>query len=59
MENINHLVSREQILLRVWGDNYFGSDRVVDDTIRRLRKKMEKLAIDTVYGYGYKLVPKQ
>lgn len=58
VENLNHLVSREQILLKIWGDNYFGSDRVVDDTIRRLRKKMEKLSIDTVYGYGYKLVPK-
>jgi len=58
VENINHLVSREQILLKIWGDNYYGSDRVVDDTIRRLRKKMEKLSIDTVYGYGYKLVPK-
>lgn len=59
VENINHLVSREQILLRVWGDNYFGSDRVVDDTIRRLRKKMNKLCIETVYGYGYKLVPRE
>ena len=58
VENINHLVSREQILLKIWGDNYYGSDRVVDDTIRRLRKKMDKLTIDTVYGYGYKLVPK-
>jgi two-component system response regulator CssR len=58
VENLNHLVSREQILLKIWGDNYFGSDRVVDDTIRRLRKKMDKLSIDTVYGYGYKLVPK-
>jgi two-component system, OmpR family, response regulator CssR len=58
VENINHLVSREQILLKIWGDNYYGSDRVVDDTIRRLRKKMDKLTIDTVYGYGYKLVPR-
>jgi two-component system response regulator CssR len=58
VENLNHLVSRDQILLKIWGDNYFGSDRVVDDTIRRLRKKMDKLSIDTVYGYGYKLVPK-
>ncbi|MHC1719302.1 MAG: response regulator transcription factor [Clostridiaceae bacterium] len=57
-DNVNHLVSREQILLRIWGDNYFGSDRVVDDTIRRLRKKMDRICIDTVYGYGYKLVPK-
>ena len=31
---------REQILEKVWDDNYFGSDRVVDDTLRRLRKKM-------------------
>jgi len=58
VENKNNLISREQILISVWGDDYFGSDRVVDDTIRRLRKKMDKLCIDTVYGYGYKLVPR-
>jgi two-component system response regulator CssR len=56
VENKNSLVSREQILNCVWGDDYFGSDRVVDDTIRRLRKKMDGLNIETVYGYGYKLV---
>lgn len=56
--NKNGVVSREQILVNVWGDDYFGSDRVVDDTIRRLRKKMEGLNIETVYGYGYKLVIK-
>lgn len=55
-ENTNNLISREQILDKVWGSDYFGSDRVVDDTIRRLRKKVEKLTIETVYGYGYKLV---
>lgn len=59
IKNKNGSVSREQILINVWGDDYFGSDRVVDDTIRRLRKKMENLKIDTVYGYGYKLVIKQ
>lgn len=58
MENKNNLVSREQILIKVWGDDYFGSDRVVDDTIRRLRKKVEGLNIETVYGYGYRLVVK-
>lgn len=56
--NKNNLISREQILISVWGDDYFGSDRVVDDTIRRLRKKMDRLSIETVYGYGYKLVIK-
>lgn len=57
-ENKNNLISREQILINVWGNDYFGSDRVVDDTIRRLRKKMENLNLETVYGYGYKLVVK-
>ena len=58
IENKNNLVSREQILDTVWGDDYFGSDRVVDDVIRRLRKKIDKFTIETVYGYGYKLVYK-
>ena len=56
VENKNNVISREQILSYVWGDDYFGSDRVVDDTIRRLRKKMEKLNLETVYGYGYRMV---
>ena len=31
------------------------SDRVVDDTLRRLRKKLPNLNIHTIYGYGYRL----
>ncbi|ACA55397.1 response regulator transcription factor [Clostridium botulinum] len=58
IENKNNVISREQILISIWGENYFGSDRVIDDTIRRLRKKMDKLDLETVYGYGYKLVVK-
>ena len=49
-------LSREQILFHIWGDDYFGSDRVVDDLIRRLRKKVPKLNIETIYGYGYRVV---
>ncbi|MFT8316489.1 MAG: response regulator transcription factor [Clostridium sp.] len=56
IDNKNNLLSREQILISVWGNDYFGSDRVVDDTIRRLRKKVSELSIETVYGYGYKMV---
>ena len=48
--------SREKILYHIWGDDYFGSDRVVDDLIRRLRKRMPSLMIETVYGYGYRMV---
>ena len=43
------------ILNEVWDTEYFGSDRVVDDSIRRLRKKMPNLNINTVYGFGYRL----
>lgn len=55
-KNIGRALSREQILIKIWGDNYFGSDRVVDDLIRRLRKKVPKLNIETIYGYGYRVV---
>ena len=47
--------TREQILERVWETNFFGTDRVVDDTMRRLRKKMPMLTIHTIYGFGYRL----
>lgn len=46
---------REQILAKIWEENYYGSDRVVDDTLRRLRKKMPDLSIHTIYGFGYRL----
>ena len=47
--------SRDDILNNIWGNDYYGSDRVVDDLIRRLRKKMPKININTIYGYGYRL----
>ena len=47
--------SREDILSKVWGTDYFGSDRVVDDLVRRLRKKMPRIKINTLYGFGYRL----
>ena len=47
--------SREEILNAVWDEDYFGNDRVVDDLVRRLRGKMKKLNINTIYGYGYRL----
>lgn len=54
-KNVNRAFSREQLLIDVWGDDYFGSDRAVDDLIKRLRKKMDGIHIDTVWGYGYRL----
>lgn len=55
LENKNKSFSRSQILDMIWGNDYFGSDRVVDDLVRRLRKKMRKLNINTIYGFGYRL----
>ena len=55
LKNRKKSLSRSQILEKVWGNDYFGSDRVVDDLIRRLRKKMPKLHLTTIYGYGYRL----
>ena len=55
VENINKSFSREDILDAVWGNDYFGSDRAVDDLVRRLRKKMPLLNVNTIYGYGYRL----
>ena len=55
LTNKNKSFSRDDILTIIWGDNYFGTDRVVDDLIRRLRKKMPDLNINTMYGYGYRL----
>lgn len=55
VRNISVAFSRDQILTKVWEENYFGSDRVVDDTLRRLRKKLPELKIRTIYGFGYRL----
>ncbi len=48
--------SREEILNSVWGEDYFGTDRVVDDLVRRVRKRLSKLKIEAIYGYGYRLL---
>lgn len=50
---INQAISRNDILDHVWGTDYFGSERVIDDTLRRIRKKIPELPVETVYGFGY------
>jgi two-component system alkaline phosphatase synthesis response regulator PhoP len=53
-----HVFSREELLQRVWGDDFVGIDRVVDVHIGTLRRKLEDDAglIQTVRGVGYKFV---
>ncbi len=56
LQNKTKAFSRDQILDQVWGSDYYGSDRVVDDLMRRLRQKMPNLSVETIYGFGYRLV---
>jgi two-component system, OmpR family, response regulator CssR len=56
LENIQLALSREQILNAIWEKDFYGTDRVIDDLVRRLRKKLPILKIETIYGYGYRLV---
>lgn len=53
LENEKNVLSRDNILDHVWGMDYYGTDRVVDDTVRRLRKKVLGLKLKTIYGLGY------
>lgn len=55
VENVNRAFSRDELLVKIWGDNYFGSDRAVDDLVKRIRKKLPDLPLETVWGYGYRL----
>lgn len=59
IKNKNRAFSRQELLNQVWGYDYFGDDRAVDDIIKRLRKKLREagssLEIKTVWGFGYKV----
>ncbi len=51
--------TREGLIEKVWGYDYLGDIRVIDDLVKRLRKKLKaenaELTIETVWGYGYKI----
>ncbi|NDD29732.1 MAG: DNA-binding response regulator [Proteobacteria bacterium] len=57
-QNANKVVTRESLLDKVWGYDYYGEDRIVNVTIARLREKIETDAahpryVTTVRGAGY------
>ena len=51
--------TREQLLSQVWGYEFIGDERAIDDLVKRLRKKISSVnsmaEIVTVWGFGYKL----
>ena len=62
LSNPNVALSRNDILKYVWGDSYFGDDKVVDVNIRRLRMKVEEEPskprhLTTIWGWGSKWIP--
>ncbi len=51
-------IDRQTLISKIWGDGYYGDDKIIDVNIRRLRMKIEDnpsepLYIRTVWGYGY------
>ena len=59
LNNKNTALDRASILDHIWGDGYFGDDKIVDVNIRRIRMKIEDEPsnpkyITTIWGYGYK-----
>jgi two-component system response regulator CssR len=55
VEHPNRAFTRDELLTVVWGDDYFGSERAVDHLIKRLRKKIGQLPVESVWGHGYRL----
>ena len=56
MENAGRVLSREQLLSRVWGYHFEGSSNVVDVYVRYLRHKLGAERIQTIRGVGYRLM---
>lgn len=55
LQHPGHVLSREQLLSRVWGFDFDPGSNVVDVYVRYLRNKIGKDAIETVRGMGYRL----
>jgi len=58
---VNHNIpfTREELVEKIWGYDYLGGERIIDDLVKRIRKKLKEIAseveIKTVWGYGYKI----
>lgn len=64
MRNAGRVLTRSQLIDRVWGGDYYGDTKTLDVHIKRLRSKIEKdptnpVLIQTIRGLGYKLEANQ
>lgn len=55
LKHQNQVFTREQLLYYIWGNDFYGDERVVDTYIKSLRKKIQdsRSKIITIYGVGY------
>ena len=59
MRHPNQVLTRDQLIMLTYSDEFFGFDRAIDSQIARLRKQIDRHGIQpiqTVYGVGYKFV---
>ncbi len=51
--------TREQLIEKIWGYDFVGDGRIIDDLVKRIRKKLSQhgstLEIKTIWGYGYRM----
>ncbi|MCR4745897.1 MAG: response regulator transcription factor [Lachnospiraceae bacterium] len=65
IDHAEKVVSREQLINALWGYEYYGNTRAVDNQIKRIRKKIADInteaefTINSIYGVGYKLEKKE
>ena len=56
--NAGRVLTREQLIDQVWGEEFYGNDRVVDVYVGQVRRKLQdatdKILIETIRGVGYK-----
>ncbi|MCL1949993.1 MAG: response regulator transcription factor [Turicibacter sp.] len=59
VKNKNISFTRENLIQNIWGYDYVGESRMIDDLVKRLRKKLKNAGsnaeITTVWGYGYRI----
>jgi two-component system, OmpR family, alkaline phosphatase synthesis response regulator PhoP len=61
MQNVEIVLTRDQLLETVWGSAYYGETRTVDIHVNHLRDKLSgaNVSIETVRGVGYRIVAKK
>ena len=55
LQNQGRVLSRQALLNRVWGYDFYGDERIVDTHVKNLRKKLGGGCIETIRGVGYRI----